>query len=144
MIVNFETELAKRKNFRELASHDSPPSNQTTCQIGQEIRDGFKQVIAAINDRQKRFQVFPPRLLTKVQAARYCGMGIESFTVNCEVKPIRVRSGARGLRWDIRDLDEWIDHLKVNSSTDSGNVDWLARLDGQNQDKRRQGLRQQG
>jgi hypothetical protein len=47
-------------------------------------------------------------------------------------------SGARGLRWDIQDLDKLIDRLKENSSTDSENVDWLARLDGQNQDKRRQ------
>jgi hypothetical protein len=140
MIVNFESELAKRKNFRELASHDSPSSNQTS----QENRDGFKQLLAAINNGQKRFQVFP-RLLTKVQAASYCGMGIESFALNCSVKAIRVRSGARGLRWDIQDLDKWIDRLKENSSTDSEeNVDWLAKIDGQNQDKRREGLRQQG
>jgi predicted DNA-binding transcriptional regulator AlpA len=99
----------------------------------------------AARHRCSGFQVFPPRLLTKAQAASYCGMGIESFTMNCEVKPIRVRSGARGLRWDIQDLDKWIDRLKENSSTDSEkNVDWLAKFDGQNQDKRRQGLRQQG
>jgi hypothetical protein len=99
----------------------------------------------AARHRCSGFQVFPPRLLTKAQAASYCGMGIESFTVNCEVKPIRVRSGARGLRWDIQDLDKWIDRLKENSSTDSEkNVDWLAKFDGQNQDKRCQGLRQQG
>jgi len=149
MIVDFETELARRKNIRgnkKLTSHGSPPS---TYQIGQEMRDEFKQVIAAINngqvERRRRlgFQVFP-RLFNKAQAANYCGVGIESFAADCSVKPIRVMSGDRGLRWDIQDLNKWIDRLKENSSTDSENVDWLARLDGQNQDKRRQGLRQQG
>jgi hypothetical protein len=153
MIVNFESEVARRKNIyhdKKPTPHDLPPCNETTCQIGQEIRDGFKQVMAAINDNglqvrycRSRFQVFP-RLFNKAQAASYCGMGVESFAVNCPVKPIRVRSGDRGLRWDIQDLDKWIVCLKENS-TDTENVDWLARLDnGQNKDKRRQGLRQQG
>jgi hypothetical protein len=63
-----------------------------------------------------------------------------SFAVNCPVKPIRIRAGDRGLRWDTHELDEWIDSLKENSPG-SENVDWLARFDGPNQDKRRQGLR---
>jgi hypothetical protein len=129
--------------------HELRPCNKTTCQIGQEIRDGFERVMAAINNgqvercRRLSFQVFP-RLFNTAQAANYCGMGIERFAGNCSVKPVRVMPGDRGLRWDIQDLDKWIDRLKENSSTDSENVDWLARLDGQNQDKRRQGLRQQG
>ena len=152
MIVNFGAELVRRKNIRhdkKPTSHDLSAGNEATVNVVVEIREGFKQVIAAINDNELRergrrsgFQVLP-RLLTKDEAASYCGMGVESFAANCPVKPIRIRPGDRGLRWDIRELDEWIDSLKENS-TCSENVDWLARFDGQNQDKRRQGLRQQG
>jgi hypothetical protein len=155
MIVNFESEFARRKNLpynKKSAPHDLPAGNEATVNVVVEIREGFRQVIAAINDNELRgrgrrsgFRAFP-RMLSKVQAASYCGMGVESFAVNCPVKPIRMRPGDRGLRWDIRELDEWIDSLKQDStgSENSENVDWLARFDGQNQDKRREGLRQQG
>lgn len=136
MIVNFESEVARRKNIhrdKESTPRDLPPGNETACQIGQEIRDGFKQVMAAINDNglqvrycRSGFQVFP-RLFNKAQAARYCGMGVESFAVNCPVKPMRVRSGDRGLRWDIRELDDWIDKFKKNLVS-TENVDWLKRV----------------
>jgi hypothetical protein len=136
MIVNFESEVARRKNVhhdKKPTPHDLQPGNETTCQIGQEIRDGLKQVIASINDNglqvrycRSGFQVFP-RLFNKAQAASYCGIGVESFAVNYPVKPIRVRSGDRGLRWDIRDLDDWIDNFKRNSMG-TENVDWLKRV----------------
>jgi len=151
MIVNFPSNLRRNTHQdKKPASHDLQAGNEAAVNVVAEIREGFKQVLAAVNDnglqgrrRRSGFQVFP-RLFTKAQAATYCGMGVESFAANCQFKPIRVMSGARGLRWDIQDLDKWIDRLKENSSTDSENVDWLVRLDGQNQDKRRQGLRQQG
>jgi len=53
------------------------------------------------------------RLLTGSEAAEYCGIGIGSFAANCPVRPKRVRPGQRGLRWDVRDLDKWIDNLDV-------------------------------
>jgi hypothetical protein len=67
-----------------------------------------------------------PRMLSKIQAAHYCGMGVESFAANCPVNPIRIRPGDRGLRWDVHDLDKWIDSLKKHSTTE--NVDWLKRV----------------
>jgi predicted DNA-binding transcriptional regulator AlpA len=83
------------------------------------------------------------RLLTIEEAAQYCGIGRESFGVNCPVRPKRVRPGQRGLRYDVRDLDEWIDTLglagDVNGLSDER---WLAKLDGTDKDQGHQSLRQ--
>jgi len=128
MIVNFP-----RKNIR----HDIKttalgllPANKTTRDIVEEIREGLKQVLAAIHNEQRRrrlrFQVFP-RLMTKAQAANYCGVCVESFAVNCPVEPIRIRSGEKGLRWDTHDLDEWIESKKQDLIGSNG-VDWLKRV----------------
>jgi predicted DNA-binding transcriptional regulator AlpA len=83
------------------------------------------------------------RLLTIDEAAEYCGMGRESFLHNCPVNPKRVRPGQRGLRYDIRELDAWIDTLSTDDDGTSAadTTDWLVRLDGTDQDKRRQSLR---
>ena len=80
------------------------------------------------------------RLLTVDEAAEYCGMGRESFHSNCPVKPKRVRPGQRGLRYDVRELDAWIDTLGGDGAT-ADKTDWLARFDGPDQDKRREGIR---
>ena len=58
------------------------------------------------------------RMLTKAEAAHYCGLLVSRFEVDCPVRPVRV--GTRDL-WDIRDLDLWLDGLKetVDSSVES-------------------------
>jgi hypothetical protein len=83
------------------------------------------------------------RLLTIDEAAEYCGMGRESFLSNCPVKQKRIRPGQRGLRYDIRQLDAWIDTLSADDdgTAAADTTDWLVRLDGTDQDKRRQSLR---
>jgi hypothetical protein len=130
VIVNFESELTRRRNIHhDKKPHDLSTGNEPTVNVVAEIREGFKQVIAAneLRERGRRsFQILP-RLVTKDQAASYCCMCVESFAANCPVKPVRVRPGDRGLRWDIRELDAWIDSLKENS-TGSENVDWLKRV----------------
>jgi hypothetical protein len=54
------------------------------------------------------------RLLSRPQAARYCGMSAEHFTKHVPVAPIEF--GKRKL-YDRNSLDQWIDKL-----TDSGDV----------------------
>jgi hypothetical protein len=83
------------------------------------------------------------RLLTIDEAAEYCGMARESFLHNCPVNPKRIRPGQRGLRYDIRELDAWIDTLSADAegAMAAKTTDWLVRLDGTDQDKRRQSLR---
>jgi hypothetical protein len=72
--------------------------------------------------------VVAPRLLYKKEAASYCRMGVETFEANCPVEPIRVGSGIRGLRFDVRDLDNWIESLKSDSSGAVGRQNWLDRV----------------
>ena len=60
-------------------------------------------------------KLIAPRLLSKRQAAAFCGMSIESFSGNCDVMPIRVQPGLRGLRYDIEDLADWIERKKTSS-----------------------------
>jgi hypothetical protein len=78
----------------------------------------------------------PARLLTPSQAAAYCGIGIEAFHSNCPVRPKRIRPGRQGLRWDIRQLDEWIDALPSEGDRNNDmktNSEWLATFDASDQ-----------
>lgn len=56
------------------------------------------------------------RLLPKNQAARYCGIPVSRFATVCPKRPIRL-AGAEKLKWDIKDLDEWIDSIKKDEET---------------------------
>lgn len=49
-----------------------------------------------------------PRLLSRVQAAAYCGVVAETFDTHVApmVKPVAI--GARRL-WDVRAIDAWLD-----------------------------------
>lgn len=54
----------------------------------------------------------PQRLLTKSQAAQYCGLSIATFGGVCPVRPIALGEGARMHRYDVQDIDKWIDGFK--------------------------------
>jgi hypothetical protein len=62
--------------------------------------------------------VVSKRMLTKREAAEHCGRPVRSFEGECSVAPVKFING--DLRWDIRDLDSWLDTLKDdNDDTDS-------------------------
>ncbi len=74
------------------------------------------------------------RLLSKAQAAKYCRLSKAVFLRICPVRPIDLGSGdPRLLRYDIRDLDAWIDDLKNKirggGSADLDPEEYLERLD---------------
>jgi len=78
-----------------------------------------------------------PRLLRVSEAAAYCRLGPESFLKVCPVPARRLAPGPRGLRWDRRELDRWIDGLDVvaaegASSPPKSKDEWLALLDDEN------------
>ena len=71
-----------------------------------------------------------PRLLTKAEAAAYCGVGVATFETHCPVRPIALGQSKQLERFDRVALNKWIDRL-----TDGDDVvsrDWLAEMDGQN------------
>lgn len=67
-----------------------------------------------------------PRLLKKVEAARYCGLDPQRFRRVCPVRPVRLED--KVVRYDRRALDEWLDGLTKTAATMSGE-DWLKELD---------------
>ena len=70
-----------------------------------------------------------PRLLTRKQAAAYCGVSVPTFKVLCPVRAIAMGSGKRLERYDIRSLDGWM--VTLSSGGASYGKDWLATLDGE-------------
>jgi hypothetical protein len=68
-----------------------------------------------------------PRLLTRRQAAEYCGVSVETFAVHCPVRPIAIGPGKRLERFDVTALDRWIDLL--NDRRTGSSRDWLAALE---------------
>jgi predicted DNA-binding transcriptional regulator AlpA len=65
-----------------------------------------------------------PRLLSRKQAAAYCGMCPASFDRVCPVRPVAL--GMKNLRYDRRSLDRWIDGLDYGVPHKR---DWLAAFD---------------
>lgn len=59
-----------------------------------------------------RLKISPRRMLTGQEAADYCGLPIKKFSNACQIKPVQLPSS--DMRYDIRDLDHWLDGLKSN------------------------------
>jgi hypothetical protein len=78
-----------------------------------------------------RVRTIEPRLLDRSQAAAYCGISLAVFTARCPVGPLAMGQGKRLERYDIRDLDEWIDRLGARGVS-SETVDWLEKMDAPN------------
>jgi hypothetical protein len=68
-----------------------------------------------------------PRLLTRQQAAAYCGVSIPTFEGICPIKVIALGTGKRLERFDRVSLDGWINSLNVDAWRTS--KDWLAELE---------------
>lgn len=58
--------------------------------------------------------VRPYRMLDRREAANYCGLGFNEFASRCPVHPVALPGGK--LRWDVRDVDKWLDELKMGGS----------------------------
>lgn len=69
---------------------------------------------SAANDNAPR-----ARLVTLTQAAAYCGVSTPIMKGLCPVIPISLGAGKRLDRFDVRDLDSWIDSMKANNDNAS-------------------------
>ena len=70
-----------------------------------------------------------PRLLTRQEAATYCGVSVPTFEGICPVKAIALGNGKRLERFDRVSLDKWISSLAPGGPGMS--KDWLAELEKQ-------------
>lgn len=68
--------------------------------------------------------VSPYRMLSIADAANYCGVAKTRFQNICPVPPVELSNGTQ--RWDVRDLDRWLDSLK--SADDCSDDALLSRL----------------
>jgi hypothetical protein len=86
----------------------------------------------AIDSWVKTSAKISPRLLTKEQAATYCGVSAATFSTVCPVTPIALNQSKKLRRYDLQLLDKWIDGLAwADTLTDS---DWLAKMDERDDD----------
>jgi hypothetical protein len=69
-------------------------------------------------------RVVQPRMMSLRQAADYVGLPLKRFPRLCTVSPIALPENEK--RYDIRDLDEWLDQLKVGDA--NSDADILDRL----------------
>jgi hypothetical protein len=51
------------------------------------------------------------RMLNKTEAAEHCGRPLKRFQIECPVQAVCFPNGDN--RWDVHDLDAWIDSLKA-------------------------------
>jgi hypothetical protein len=78
----------------------------------------------------------PLRMLTRQQAATYCGVSVPTFMLVCPVSPVALGEGKRLERYDIRSLDAWLD--KLGNDRASLNNDWLAKWDSEHDGRSRE------
>lgn len=63
------------------------------------------------------------RMLTLREAAQHCGRSVKRFAIECPVAAVIFPNGDR--RFDVRDLDKWLDSFK-NRDDDTDSI--VARL----------------
>lgn len=67
-----------------------------------------------------------PRLLSREEAARYCGgVAPETFESHVPVQPVRI---GRRCFWDVKSLDRWLDQQSGLVEALTPAAEWLGRL----------------
>jgi hypothetical protein len=120
LIVN-GIEIGKDVRKVLVAEPDAPlhASASAASGIASGINGGGLMSVAALQIR-----IVPKRMLDRKEAAVYCGRSVKRFEAECPVAPIQFPNGDE--RYDMRDLDAWLDSLKAG--TDDGADAIIARL----------------
>jgi predicted HTH domain antitoxin len=69
-------------------------------------------------------RIVQPRMVSLRQAADYVGLPLKRFPRLCSVRPIEMPESEK--RYDVRDLDKWLDQLKVGDNDTDADI--LERL----------------
>jgi hypothetical protein len=72
-----------------------------------------------------QINVIPKRMLSKSEGAHHCGRSVKRFEVECPCQPVRFPNG--DLRYDVQDLDGWLNTLKAGRTADEADA-IIARL----------------
>jgi hypothetical protein len=60
-----------------------------------------------------QINVIPKRMLTAGEGAHHCGRSLTRFKIECPVQPVIYPNGDK--RYDVQDLDVWINSLKAGA-----------------------------
>jgi len=60
-----------------------------------------------------QFNIIPVRMMKATEAARHCGRSLTRFKIECPVTPVKFSNGE--LRYDVQDLDVWLNSLKAGA-----------------------------
>ena len=74
------------------------------------------------------FRVIQKRMLDRKEAAEHCGRTLKQFERECPVVATVFPNG--DLRYDVHELDAWLDGLKVSNEDDVSILRRLAGNDG--------------
>src|ERR1700733_1284272 len=74
-----------------------------------------------------QLNVISKRMLTMREAAQHCGRSTKRFQIECPATPVIFPNGDR--RFDVHDLDKWLDSLKVGADDADAIVSRLGRHD---------------
>lgn len=70
---------------------------------------------------------FPRRMLATKDAALYCGVPRSYFSSICPARPVKLYENAHP-RYDVFDLDKWIDSVKSGGKEEGSDDDIANRL----------------
>jgi hypothetical protein len=95
------------------------------CRIPTPVLRTFRTDRTLMPSATLQLNIIPKRMLTKSEAAHHCGRSVKRFDVESPVHPLRFPNG--DLRWDVQDLDAWLNSLKAGAG-DHEAADVIARL----------------
>jgi hypothetical protein len=64
----------------------------------------------AMNSAVLHLTIVSKRMLTLQEAAQHCGRSVKRFEIECPASPVIFPNGDR--RFDVHDLDKWLDSFK--------------------------------
>lgn len=73
----------------------------------------------AMSSATLNIKVSPRRMLNERESAEYCGIPPKRFSTTCPVTPVLL---ADQRRYDMKDLDEWLDGLKSGAPNDDDTI----------------------
>ncbi len=60
-----------------------------------------------------QINIIPKRMLSKSEGAHHCGRPLSRFQSECPCQPVKFPNG--DLRYDVQDLDAWLNSLKAGA-----------------------------
>lgn len=94
---------------RRAPAEEQPDRSDTSCEMSRRVKTTAE-----------------PRLLSRDQAAFYCGLSAPTFAGACPVIPIKIRTR---VLYDRQLVDQWIDSLSTTQPQSTSQHEVLKRLD---------------